>query len=293
MPREIRIAHSAHGPANSPMAIADGEGLFAARSLDVRTCEVGNTAACVEELVAGTVDLAAAPGVPVINAAMGGLDIVVVMSCASENLCGVIGARHVRTPEDLRGGVVGTTSVHDQGYVLLHRALREWGIDPQADVRTRELHTRGHEWEAVVAGEIDAFATTIPQPLLARRAGLPVLRDFMEEREPYQLGCVVTTRRFAEQHPDLLREVLAAWLAGYRRFQEDAETAMPYLRARTKVDDPEVLAETYRILQAEFDNYVPRVEPLAAVARDLAAARGTPVDLDVSRLVDPSFLPAG
>lgn len=290
MPRTIRIAHSAHGPANSPLAMAQGLGFFAERGLDTATVEVANTADCVERLAAGEVDLAAAPGVPILNAALNGLDVVVVLSCASENLFGVIAARHVTTPEDLRGGVIGTTATDDQGYLVMHRTLREWGIDPETDVRTRELGSRGREWDAVVAGDIDAFATTVPQPILARRRGLPVLRDFTDDHEPYQLGAIVTTRSFADADPRRLRDLLDGLLQGYRLFQTDFDTTLPYLKARSKVDDLDVLVETHRILSEEFDHYAPRVEPLAAVARDLAAMRGAPLGLDVSSLVDASFV---
>ncbi|TDC52764.1 ABC transporter substrate-binding protein [Jiangella ureilytica] len=291
MARRLRIAHSSHGPANSPLAMALEFGYFTDRGLDVIAEEVPNTAVCVDRLATGDADIAGAPGVPILLAARDGLDAVVILSAASENVFGVIGARHIASPRDLVGGVVGTTTVHDQGYIVLHRALRDWDIDPVRDVETRELGNRGMEWKAILAGDIDAFATTIPQPILARKVGLPVLRDFMDESEPYQLGCMVTTRAFADRQPDVVHDFLDAMLDAYRVFQLDFETTLPFLRARSKVDDDDVLAETHRIFVREFDHYAPRAEALANVARDLEATLGRPLSVDVNRLVDASFLP--
>lgn len=81
---------------------------------------------------------------------------------------------------------------------------------------------------------------------------------------------LLTTRRFADATPGTLRAFLAAC---------------------SKIIDRDVLVETHQVFVREFDQYAPRVAPLAAVARDLAAVRGAPLGLDIERLVDASYLP--
>lgn len=137
MARRLRIAHSAHGPANAPLAMALEFGFFARHGLDVVAEEVPNTAVFVERLAAGEVDVAGAPGVTILNAALDGLDCVVILSAACENVFGVIGAKHVGRPEDLRGGVVATTS--KEGQRLHHHA------PCAARLGHRSQHRRAHD----------------------------------------------------------------------------------------------------------------------------------------------------
>ena len=213
------------------------------------------------------------------------------MSIEAENVVGIMGARHITDPEQLRGGVVGVTGMDDPDRTFLHRALTDWGIDPHSEIEFRVLGTRGKVWDAMVAGEVLAMAATIPQPLLARRLGLPVLRDFHDEHEVYQVGTIVTSRRFADEQPEALRAFLGAARRSIELFQSDFELSLPHLKARSKLDDVDVLRETHRLFSEAMADYVPKVEAIAAVARDYAAATGQPVELDFDALVDASFVP--
>ena len=66
--------------------------------------------------------------------------------------------------------------------------------------------SRGKCWDAIVSGEAAAMTATIPQPIMARAIGLPVLKDYAELHEPYQAGSIVTTRRFFRSIAKIVRE---------------------------------------------------------------------------------------
>lgn len=292
MSRTVRMAHSSHGAGNAPTSLAIAEGYFEEYGINAVTEEVPRTSDGVAKVVTGEADFAIAGGAPVLQFALGGADPLVVFSIEQHNIFAVIGAKGIREPEQLRGGRVGILGPRDPDAILMMRALREWGIDPATEVTAVQCDGRGDQWDAVVEGRVDAMTTAAPQPIMARRLGLPVLHDYGEVGEAYQLGALVTTRSLADAEPEIVGNYLAAQLKGVRRFQEDFEAALPHLRARAKIDDVDVLRETHRVFSQALDHYVPVPTALANVARDLAAHTGEPVDLDVARYVDGSFAAA-
>lgn len=288
--RRVRLAHSGHGAGNAPTGVALAAGYFAERGVDAEMIEVFRNSDAIALLEQGDTELVIAPGVPIIESALRGAGPLVVMSIENENLFGVMGSAVVSSPEDLRGGPVAICGPEDQDAIVMRRTLLAWGLDPDTDVDLVLIPSRGEQYEALCRGEIKAMAAPPPWPEFGRAQGLPLLHDYSERPEPYQLGSIVTTRRFAEERHDLLQDYMQAQLKGVRRFQDDFDAALPHLRARSKVDDIEVLKGTHRQFSQALEHYVPTVGPIAAVARDLALVSGRTIDLDLDRLVDASFV---
>ena len=133
------------------------------------------------------------------------------------------------------------------------------------------------------------MTATIPQPIMARAIGLPVLKDYAELHEPYQAGAVTTTRRFANANPEVVRKFLGAQLRAVRLFQTDFEASLPHLKARSKLDNVEVLRETNRLFGMALEDYVPNPAALATVVHNLSGVFGEKIDVDVNKIVEPSF----
>ncbi len=287
----VRLAHTMYGAGNAPFALAIEQGLFEAVGVEVDRREVRNGTEGIAAVLDREVDLCVCGGVPIIRAAISGGDPLIVMSIEAENVVGVMGSFDVSDPEHLRGRVMGVTGLGDPDNTFLRRALRDWGIDPNRDVTFKEFGHRGAVWDALVDGKIAAMAATIPQPLLARKIGLPVLRDFRDTPEPYQVGTLVTSRRYADESPETLRSFLRGALAGIELFQSDFDISLPHLKARSKLDDEDVLRETHRLFSEAMRHYVPTEDAIRAVAVDYAAAVSETVYIDFAALVDPSFVP--
>lgn len=291
MGRLLRFGQSRHAGASTYLTIAIEAGYFADHGVDLAVSQFPNTNAAISSVINGQTDVASGPGLPVVKAALDGADPLIVLSNASINVFVVMGAAGVASPDDLRGGRVAITEPYGQDALVMRRALADWGLDPDRDVTLVPLVGRRKSWEALLDGRVSAMTATVPEPAAARKLGLPILREFASDRRPYQLGGLVTTRRFADAEPELLRSFVAAATAGVRRFRAEPELALRHLRARVEFDDPDVLAETYRVFTSPHNHYVPDPRGLAEVARDFAESRGEPVDIDASAHVDPSFVP--
>jgi ABC-type nitrate/sulfonate/bicarbonate transport system substrate-binding protein len=184
---------------------------------------------------------------------------------------------------------VAISGIREQDEMMIRRALREWGIDPDKEVTLEVRGSRGKCWEAIVSGECSAMAATIPQPIHAKAIGLPVLKDYAEDHEPYQAGAVTTTRRYATANPDAVQRFVGAQLRAIRTFQKDFELSLPYLRERSKIDDLAVLRETNRLFGHAAEDYVPNPQALGNVVKNLVSVFGETIDIDVNRIDEPSF----
>jgi len=285
----IRVFHSAHGAGNAPMALGVAAGFFKDAGLKVVMQEIPRTGDAIGKLVEGECEFAVAGAVPIINAALAGHDPLIVMSIESENVFGIVCARGLEAPEQLRGAKIAVSGKREQDDIIMRRALREWGIDPDSEVTFEVRGSRGKCWDAVFKGEVAAMTATIPQPVLARAVGLPVLKDYIELHEPYQAGAIVTTRRYADANPDVVRRFLGGQFRAIRLFQTDFDTALPHLKARSKLEDIEVLRETNRLFGLALEDYVPNPLALAMVLKYLRAGYGEPVDVNVNKMIDASF----
>jgi ABC-type nitrate/sulfonate/bicarbonate transport system substrate-binding protein len=289
MLKKMRVGHSAHGAGNAPMALGVAAGFFKDAGLDVTMLEMQRTGDAIKALVAGELEFAVAGAVPIINAVLAGNDPIIVMSVESENVFAIMGAKGIDSPEKLKGKTIAISGRNEQDDIIMRRALHEWGIDPDSDVTFEVRGSRGNCWDAIASGEAAAFAATIPQPTLARAVGLPVLKDYAERHEPYQAGAVVTTRRYADANPEIVRQFLGAQLRAIRLFQNDFEASLPHLKARSKIENIDVLRETNRLFGYAMEDYVPNPAALATVVGYLSRAYGKPVAIDINKVVDPSF----
>jgi len=285
----VTVLHSAQGAANAIMALGVATGTFAAEGLDVTMREVARTGQAVTGVIEGAAQFAVAGAMPVLMAAAAGHDPVIVMSLEAQNVFGVIGARDVFDPLHLRGRGIAITAAGEQDDLIMRRTLIDWGFDPDHDVRLETLGSRGKCFEAVLSGAASAMTATIPQPILARALGLPVLKDYVPLHEPFQLGAIVTTRRLADARPQLVARLLRGQRSAMARFRDDFDAALPHLKARSKLDDIDVLRETHRLFAAEADHFVPTARALQAVVDATARYLGQRVAADVGAIVEPSF----
>jgi len=287
----FRHSYSNSGAVNAVFTLAQERGFYDEVGVTVELVEYPRTSDALKAALRREVDAATCPGVCILNEAMAGGDPVNVMNMEDENVFGMIGARHITTPNDLKGTTIGTFGLGDQNQVVISRALVKLGLDPKTDVTFKtDFADRAALLAAVDRGEISAICFTVPTPLMARRMGLPILLDFRDTPEPYQCGAVVTSRRYADENRETLVRFLAGSMKGATLFQDDVEAALPHLAACSKLDDEGVLREVHGLFSIALRTLTPSLPPLRGVAADLESALARPLGVDLPALVDDSFV---
>ncbi|MBK8268320.1 MAG: ABC transporter substrate-binding protein [Planctomycetes bacterium] len=181
----------------------------------------------IEALFAGELDIGYVGPGPVINAFVKsrGEGIRVIAAGASNGV--VIVARPgsgIQKLSDLKGRRLATPQLgNTQDISARHYLLRELG---QADVDNVIPIPNAEQSGLMVRGEIDA--AWVPEPWgarLVKEAGAKIIaeeKDLWPEKE-FSLAVIVTTPEFLKQHPQAVRQFLAAHIEMTRRLNAEPE----------------------------------------------------------------------
>ena len=123
----------------------------------------------------------------------------------------------IQALQQLRGTTVGVLSRGSCDGHLMKLELARAGLDPERDVRYRELFSEYESIDGLASGGLSA--QLMVEPLVALGEGTGVLRmvePVSVARPRFQWGLLVARREFCDRQPDLLRRCLSAYLRGAR-----------------------------------------------------------------------------
>jgi ABC-type nitrate/sulfonate/bicarbonate transport system substrate-binding protein len=286
-----KASPSGKGAGDAPLSIGARTGVYSRAGIDVELLHVGGgTGRIAAALSSGQVDFAVIPGIPLVEANLNGSELVMLLSIVAVNLHGVIGAKGITHPLQLKGKVLGGQGDRGLGDLLLRRALTGWGLDPDQDVTIRNVGDRPQLWSALEKGDIAAFAVTAPLTIQAEVFGYPLLHKFWEPPTPYQLGAICTRRQLIREQPDMVRAFMRGVVESTRIFQQDRALGLEHITLMTEVTHPEVLSRTYELFAEHMRRPWPNPDALQAVIEDVARVDPRAKGLEPSTLIDGTFL---
>jgi ABC-type nitrate/sulfonate/bicarbonate transport system substrate-binding protein len=180
--REITAGVVAPAYVNVPLWVAQRRGFFGAEGLIVTSRVIGTTEGTTRALRDGDVSLAlTAPEGTIADAATGGPLRLAAGLIDRPPLSLIALSRH-RTAADLRGGLIGTSSLKEGTRHVAERMLAAHGLTYPADYEWALEGSHVERWKALQAGTIDAALQMIPYDYIAEEAGFtnlgPVTEDF-------------------------------------------------------------------------------------------------------------------
>src|SRR5512139_3041566 len=135
----IRVGLSSFTPINAALWIAEEKGLFKKHGIDSEVVLIGGASAGgVSSLIAGDVQFLGGGGGGVINAGLGGADVIMVGSIVNKGVQRVMARSEIKRPEDLRGKKVGVTRLGAASHLVLLIMLRGWNMNVN-DVQTLQI----------------------------------------------------------------------------------------------------------------------------------------------------------
>jgi NitT/TauT family transport system substrate-binding protein len=108
----------------------------------------------------------------------------------------------------------------------------------------------------------------------------------------YQGAGVVTMRSYVREHQEVVRAYLKAYVEGLARFKSDKDFSLKVLAKYTRIEEREMLEETYRHYAV---NVMPRVpyptmKGIQMVLDEIGSRSPKTRDISPASLVDVSFL---
>jgi NitT/TauT family transport system substrate-binding protein len=239
-------------PANTFFAIwmAEAAGFYEANGLRLEIIPVVGGRNSGPDLTAGRIDLMHIGMSSVVRARAAGADLVVIGSLSNVIRNTMFASPRVKTPTDLKGGVIGISSAGSETDPTTTLALRRLGLRRE-DVTIKEIGVR--RLEAIRTGEVDASPMGEPYRSQAFALGLRALVDLFADRTPWLYSGLVVHRDFLRNHRDRTLRFLRATIEGNYLALADQAAAKPVLARRLKIADPAIIDLTYE----NFRSYTP------------------------------------
>lgn len=276
-------------PVNTVLAwyMARAAGLYADQGLNVDIINMNGGSRGAEELQAGRIDIMHVGLSSVVRVNQSGGDLRVIGSLSNDIRFTFFAAPGVKTAADLKGGIIGVSTLGSESDSTVTLALQKLGLT-RDDVVIKAYGGGTRRLAAVKSGEIKATALNEPTASLARAAGVNVLVDLVPERIPWLFSGIVVRHADIAARRDLLTRFLKASIEGNYIALGDQKRAKQVLAKELKIKSAKILDVTYDDFRLQSP---PNLEPSAAGAQNILKQFPN-VSQNVGSYVDMSLLEA-
>jgi ABC-type nitrate/sulfonate/bicarbonate transport system substrate-binding protein len=229
--------------------------------------------------------------VPVVQAAIEGLDPLILLAAEPVSAMYILGRNGLHDPAALAGGRIGVLSVTGQTGYSAQEMLRRWGLEGQVELSA--LTTYPAIYRALAEGRIDGGVLTADYKLAGEIAhGFTELTD-LGATFGFQGPVVATTRRLRDADPALIRAVVSGYVQTIKAFASRPADVVPLLQRHLGFVD-EAQARAIQAFYAARFRVPPRAsdEGIERVIDSFAQRAGAPLRLRASDVHDPSFVDA-
>jgi len=247
--QRVIVTYSSRSIASIDLFIAQERGFFREEGLDPQLVQVRATAA-IAALVSGEVQALGSIG-SAIRAIPRGAPIKVLAVSLRRPVFWLVSRPELKTFADLKGKVLGTTTLGGSQHTAGVRLLRKAGLNPDKDVTVVLGGDVPTQLQALVNGSIQVGILSPPTVIVARdKYKMNVLASAIDEFASIQNGLGVLEKTLKEQR-DVTKKILRARAKGNRYFHQNERGTGEVLAKILNVDLPTAL-ETYRISRGAF-----------------------------------------
>lgn len=248
-PREkITIVYGGISAGHAPLWVTYEAGLFRKHGLDVQIVFVEGGSTAVQTLLSGDVAFAQMAGAAPLLSNLKGSDVVMIAGLLNTMPFQFIVAKNINIPEQLKGKAVAVSRFGSGSDFATRYALERYGLVPEKDVTILEIGSQPARFAALEKGKVQGIMIQVPYTLMAKKLGFNTLADLQMLGLEYQHTALATTSALIKSRPDLVRNVIKAYVAGIHYYKTHRKEALRVLRKYLKTDDAEALKETYETI---------------------------------------------
>ncbi|MEX2128650.1 MAG: ABC transporter substrate-binding protein [Xanthobacteraceae bacterium] len=223
-----------------PMHIANDLGLFKKYGLEVKVIELAGGVFTFRAVVAGSADVASAPGPFASVARAKGSATKMVVANMPKLEASMVVNQNVKTMADLKGKRIGIQEPGGFADTLARGVLRAAKIDPK-EVSFVSIATE--DVPALVTGQIDTAMLHVEQEIIAQQKvpGLHAIARMWEIQPENLYNALVVTEKLIKENPAAVKALVKAHIEATRLIYTDRAKVLPIIVKYTKL--PQDVAE--------------------------------------------------
>jgi ABC-type nitrate/sulfonate/bicarbonate transport system substrate-binding protein len=285
-PEKIRIAIATTSMAFLVPFVAKDRGLYLKHGSEVELIVMRPNIA-MAALLGGDIDYAELIG-SIIRSAARNLPVRAISTSIKAPFFSIIGQNKYKSIKDLKGAVIGLTSIGGTNHVSTRITLRQFGLDIDKDVKILAIGEEKLMVDTFKMGRVDAVVLAPPFSVQLKREGFPVLAQTSDHVVIPFSGLGTTVERIKNNRAQIKR-VLKAEIEALRFIQSNAAGTTEVIRKRFNMDE-KLARESYDVVVNSFsrDGRVPfdGVDILLQIEKD---AKVIPSTVTPQMIVEPSL----
>jgi NitT/TauT family transport system substrate-binding protein len=294
-PVKVTMTTGSFSEREAAMFVAMDQGFFRRYGVDLTFVHVRSGPVGMAALAAGESQLheGSVTGA-VLGSAAEGTDLVFVAGLINKLIGNIMASPKIRSPSDLKGKVIGVTSMSGGSWMFTNLALEYWGLDAKRDgISFRVLGDESVRSQALLSQTIEAthLGYTFASPLKTR--GYTNLADLSQLPIPFQSTGIMTRRTFIHSSPEVVENVLRGIIdsLAFIAQPENKAAVLKSLAKGLRLPKIEQAVEGYESLPSLYERRIyPRVDGVRNVIRLLGATNDKIRRLKAEELVDDRFV---
>jgi NitT/TauT family transport system substrate-binding protein len=291
-PVKIKASYGNVTPANIAPFFAKEMGLFAKRGLDVELTLIDGGSPSAAALISGQVQFANFGGTETMSGVAAGSDIVAIALFVPVTPWQLLAKADYRSPDDLKGKVVGVASKGGSSEVAADLSLQRLKLDPQKDVTKQAFGSVANLTKAMLGGAAYAGPGHPPDTVLLLKNGFKVIVDLAKEKIPATDNCTIVRRSFLNANRQVVQNYIDAEIEAIAMAKKDKAATVKILGKLLQLEDQEALGQAYDFYVTDIMPIYPHVlaDTFNYTKETLAATNAAVKNLDVTRAIDDSFV---
>ena len=271
---KLTLAYSTTGPTAVGLWMAKEIGAFDKYGVDPSLIFISSSPVMVPALIGGDIQGGVAGANAVIAAVSSGAPLVAVASLANRPYLRLWVQPEINRVDELRGKTLGVSRFGATTDNLTRILLRRLGLENAVNIRQL-----GGTLEVGLAFRHRQINGAV---LATLRSDAPyrILADLAETGIQYSMGMLVVSREFYRRSPDVLENILRAYLEGVAVLRDPTqkEKAVKAVARYTRLKDSKAIEEIYTDA-AKYVDRLPRVEAEAVAATlEFMGKKGLPIE---------------
>jgi NitT/TauT family transport system substrate-binding protein len=289
---KITIAYSSISGHMAPLWITQDRGFFRKYGLDVQLVFIESGSTAAKSLISKDVGFAQMAGAGVVQSHLQGTDIVMIAGFLNTMDYQLMVEKSISRPDHLRGKTLAVSRLGSSSDFATRYALNKYGLMPDRDVTILEIGSQPARFAALEAGKIQGAMVAVPLTLKAKALGFHALADLQMLGLEYQHTGLATTQGLIKSRPDLVRNVMKAYVEGIHYYKTQRAESLAILGKYLKTSDTDVLMEVYKNIGLKLtpEKPYPTVRGIEVILREIAARNPKAKSARPEEFIDLAFV---
>ncbi len=216
--------------------VAKVKGFFQAEGVRVDIPILRSATTGIQALIGGSTQFDATTTDAMMTAVDKGQELELIGGIINGATYRLVASKTFQTFKDLKGAVIGVSSLTSGSTLLLRLMLEKNGIHYPRDFTLLNVGGTPERLAALESGRLDATLLAAPLSYKAVDMGYNRIGDVYEYVNHYELSGLAVSKRWARENPETVKKVLRGLIRGFQWLHQNKDEAIAFISSELKIE---------------------------------------------------------